>query len=99
MAAVNLIPDDTAVYDSNWVRPAAVAFGLLGVVSSVVFLLTIDGPPRWRSTSLRAMGWTGMVIALLLPTSITMFVMPLVLVAGLLILSTPSRGAPTTPSR
>lgn len=90
MAAVNINPEDPmAFYDSNWVRPAAIAFGTLGFLSSLVFLLSLDGPPRWRSTGLRATGWVGMVIALLLPTSITIFVLPLVLVAGLVILAKP----------
>ena len=55
------------------------AVGLPGVV----FLLSLDGPERWRSTGRRAAGWTGMMIAAVLPTSWLYLIAPVTLpVAG-----------------
>ena len=49
--------------------------GLTGAVG-VVFLLSLDGPARWRTTTRRAVGWVGMMIASLLPTSWLFLIAP-----------------------
>ena len=83
--------------DSPTVVLGILAVGLLGAVSALGFLLTFDGPNRWRNTTRRAATWVGMFLASLLPASLIVVVLPLVVVAALTILLAPEL-SPTIPT-
>lgn len=51
--------------------------GLTGIVGSTVFLVSLDGAQRFRTVTLRRVGWIVMFAAILLPTSVTFFLAPL----------------------
>ena len=85
--AVVYIVSDTQ--DSPVVALAILASGLLGFLSALGFLLTFDGPNRWRNTKRRAATWMGMFLCGLLPSSLVIFVLPLVVLAALTILVAP----------
>jgi len=85
--AVVYIISDTQ--DSPVVALAILASGLLGFLSALGFLLTFDGPNRWRNTKRRAATWMGMFLCGLLPSSLVIFVLPLVVLAALTILVAP----------
>jgi hypothetical protein len=55
------------------------ASGAAGAVGGVLFLLSIDGPPRFRTKRTRITGWGLMLASVLLPTSLTFMLVPLVL--------------------
>jgi hypothetical protein len=75
-----------ARYDSLGILLVVVAVGAVGLAGSVVFLLTIDGPETWRTTTRRAVGWLGMMISALLPTSWLFLIAPLTAIGGLSLL-------------
>lgn len=75
--------------DSPAILWAILAFGMVGFLSALGFLLTFDGPSGWRSTRRRATTWMGMFVCALLPSSLVIFIMPLVVVAALTILAPP----------
>ena len=79
------VPD----YDSLALLLVILGFGLVGFLSAVGFLLTFDGPNSWRITKKRAIAWILMLLSVLLPTSLIVFVVPLVLLAALTILAPP----------
>lgn len=85
--AVIYIVSDTE--DSPAVALAILAAGLLGFLSALGFLLTFDGPNRWRNTQRRAATWVGMFLCGLLPSSLVVIVLPLVVLAALTILVAP----------
>ena len=67
---------------SGWVPVTYVwilASGAAGAVGGVLFLLSIDGPPRFRTKRTRILGWGLMLASVLLPTSLTFMLVPLVL--------------------
>lgn len=64
----------------TWAYLWITASGLLGTVGGVAFLLSLDGPARFRVKRLRLGGWVMMLLAVLLPTSLTFMLVPLVLV-------------------
>ncbi|MGZ5385241.1 MAG: hypothetical protein ACXWH0_14830 [Acidimicrobiia bacterium] len=92
-AVVYLISDTE---DSPAVVLGILATGLLGFLSAVSFLLTFDGPIRWRDTKRRAAAWVGMFLCSLLPSSLITIVLPLVVLAALTILVAPE-ASPTVP--
>lgn len=92
--AVVYIISDTQ--DSPAVVVAILASGLLGFLSALGFLLTFDGPNRWRNTKRRAATWVGMFLCGLLPSSLVVIVLPLVLLAALTILVAPEPSTPAT---
>lgn len=55
------------------------ASGLVGSVGGVAYLLSADGPDRFRTRVFRWGGWTMMLVAVILPTSLTFILVPLVL--------------------
>lgn len=63
-----------------WALTWILASGLIGAVGGVVYLLSIDGPPRLRSRAYRIGGWVAMLAAVVLPTNLTYMLVPLVLV-------------------
>lgn len=55
--------------------------GLVGLASAIVYLRSFDGPVQARTKNRRTVGWLGMLITVLLPTSISFFLAPMVLIA------------------
>jgi hypothetical protein len=76
-------------YDPIWVL--FLVLGVFGVrlAGSIAFLLSIDGQPYWRTTRRRLMGWVGMMVAALLPTSLTFLIAPVAALGGLALLLPP----------
>ena len=50
----------------------------LGVLGGALYLLSYDGPLRWRTPLVRRLGWVGMLISAMLPTSLTLMLVPMV---------------------
>lgn len=63
-----------------WALVWILASGLAGAVGGVLYLLSIDGPRRFRTRAYRAWGWVAMLAAVILPTTLTIMLVPLVLV-------------------
>ncbi len=80
-----------AEYDDFEILLLIVGVGAIGLAGSVVFLLSLDGPEAWRTTTRRAVGWVGMMIASLLPTSWLLLIAPLTAIGGLSLLLPPDR--------
>ena len=51
---------------------------ILGVLGGALYLVSYDGPVRWRTQLLRRLGWVGMLISAMLPTSLTLMLVPMV---------------------
>ena len=79
-----------ADYDSGAIVLLVVGVGALGLAGSIVFLLSLDGPESWRTTKRRAIGWIGMMIAALLPSSWLFLIAPVTLLGGLALLIPPN---------
>jgi hypothetical protein len=62
-----------------WAYVWILASGLAGAVGGVLYLLSLDGPPRFRTKQRRIIGWGLMLASVLLPTSLTFMLVPLVL--------------------
>jgi hypothetical protein len=54
------------------------ASGLAGGVGGGLFLLSIDGPPKFRSRPVRLTGWVGMLLLAAMPTSVSFLLLLLV---------------------
>jgi hypothetical protein len=54
---------------------------LLGGAGGVVFLLSFDGPDRWRTRGIRIAAWLGMLALALLPTGLSIRLVVLVVLA------------------
>lgn len=52
--------------------------GVAGAAGAAFYLLSIDGPERFRTRARRAMGWVAMFAAMILPSSLSFFLLPLV---------------------
>lgn len=66
-------------YSQAWVLVWVLASGLVGAAGALVYLFSLDGPPRFQTRPWRLGGWVGMMAASLLPHSFTFIVLPLVL--------------------
>jgi len=64
----------------TWAYLWIIASGLAGAVGGVAYLLSLDGPDRFHVKRFRWGGWAMMLLAILLPTSLTFMLVPLVLV-------------------
>jgi hypothetical protein len=76
MLIINLVELD---YD-DWVLAWILLSGIVGAVGGSLFLLSIDGPDGFRTNVRRRLGWASMLIAMLLPTSLSFFLLPMVAV-------------------
>lgn len=76
MLLINLVD----VEYEGWVLVWILASGLVGAASGILYLLSVDGPVRFRTPRYRLWGWGGMLAAVLLPTSLTLMLVPMVLV-------------------
>lgn len=65
----------------SWILVWILASGLLGAMSGLAFLFSFDGPDRFKSRSVRVLGWLGMLVSVSLPTSLTFILVPMVLLA------------------
>lgn len=63
----------------GWVLAWILVSGLIGAIGGPLFLLSLDGPRRFRTRSWRMGGWLLMLGSALLPTSLQIYVLPLVL--------------------
>lgn len=78
-----------AAYDPIWVLFLVIGVFGAGLAGSIMYLLSLDGRPPWRTTRRRLMGWVGMMIAAVLPTSLTFLVAPVAALGGLALLLPP----------
>ncbi|HKX75992.1 MAG TPA: hypothetical protein VJR05_11465 [Acidimicrobiia bacterium] len=53
--------------------------GVFGAVGGVVYLLSFDGPDRFRTPSVRRLAWLGMLVMALLPWSFQFVLLPMLL--------------------
>jgi hypothetical protein len=72
---VNLVEVSYAGWILAWILSA----GFLGAIGGVLFLLSFDGPARFRSGQMRLLGWTGMLFSAFLPWSFQFVMLPFVL--------------------
>lgn len=72
--------------------------GVAGVAGGVLYLLSIDGPVRYRTRRTRFLGWAAMLAAMLLPSSLSFFLLPIlaVLIPSLFTIDSGSGGAVTS---
>ena len=72
MVTINLFEAVTGsnTYEPPWMLLVVLGFGASGAIGGTLFLLSIDGPPRFRTPMIRAIGWVGMFICSALPTSL-----------------------------
>jgi hypothetical protein len=68
-----------------------VAFGLIGVAGGLTYLFTFDGPGPFRARWVRVLGWGGMLASVLLPTSLSVMLVPMVLLVLPTLFLTPDR--------
>ncbi len=73
--AVNIFDDSYSGAVLAWIIFA----GASGAIGGVVYLLSFDGPARFRTLKVRLSGWLGMLILGLLPWSFAFLMIPLVL--------------------
>lgn len=64
---------------SGQVLAVILTAGALGAMGGVLYLLSFDGPARFRTRSARMAGWAGMVALALLPSSLSLGLLALVL--------------------
>lgn len=62
-----------------WILAWVLLSGLAGAAGGVLYLLSMDGPERFRTRSRRFIGWLAMLVSVMLPTSLTLMLVPLVL--------------------
>ena len=63
---------------TGWVLALVLSTGLAGAVGGLMYLASFDGPRRFRTERVRLYGWAGMLISALLPTSLTLMLVPMV---------------------
>ena len=63
----------------GWVLAWILGSGLVGALGGVAYLISLDGPERYRTRPYRWGGWAAMLAAVMLPTSLTFMLVPLVL--------------------
>jgi hypothetical protein len=55
-----------------------VAFGVIGMISGLAYLFSFDGPAPFRARWVRVLSWAGMMVSVLLPTSLRVMLVPMV---------------------
>ncbi len=81
-----------AATDTPWLLVALACVSLTGIAGSVLFLLGLDGPQQFRTRRRRVLGWAGMMLCALMPTSLLYLIAPLVLAGALTLLIEPGAG-------
>jgi len=87
--AINLIEDSYSGVIRVWI----LASGGLGAAGGLLYLLSFDGPDRFRTRWIRLSGWVGMLVLALLPWSFTFLVLPMVLLTIPTLLVRPDKGS------
>ena len=73
--AVNIFDDSYSGTVFAWIIVA----GVSGAIGGVLYLLSFDGPTRFRTLKVRLTGWVGMLLLGLLPWSFAFLMIPLLL--------------------
>lgn len=78
VVGVNLID-----HDDMWGPTFALVLGAgaLALIGGVTYLVGIDGGPGFRSRGVRAVGWTLMLLPALLPSTWSIVLIPILLLA------------------
>ena len=99
MVTINLFEAVTGsnTYEPPWMMFVVLGFGASGAVGGTLFLLSIDGPPRFRTPMIRAIGWVGMFICSALPTSLFYLLLIMVAISAVVLLK-PIDQVPEKPS-
>lgn len=74
-----LISNLTEIKFDTWVWVWIVIAGFAGIAGGILFLLAYDGPIRFRDRRKRVIAWSLMLGSVALPTSLTLMLVPLVL--------------------
>ena len=69
----------STVYDPGWVLAVVLVAGALSTAGGVLFLLSLDGPERFSTRKTRLRAIVMMIAGSLLPTTVTIVVLPLAL--------------------
>lgn len=72
--------EETEHSGSWWVYPWVIGSGLVSLAAGTLFTLTIDGPPRFVTRNWRTLAIALMLLAALLPTSLTSVVIVLAVI-------------------
>jgi hypothetical protein len=86
---INLIEDSYSGGTRVWI----LASGALGAAGGLLYLLSFDGPDRFRTRLTRLSGWVGMLVLALLPWSFTFLVLPMVVLTIPTLLVRPDKGS------
>jgi hypothetical protein len=78
-----------ADYQPFWALYLVLGLGLTGMSGAVCYLLTFDGPERWRTRGRRLLGWFGMMICAFVPSGLLFLIAPLVLLSASTLLLEP----------
>ena len=65
-----------------WVLPWILGTGLAGAFGGVFYLLSIDGPERFRTKRTRWWSWAGMMLGALVPSLVAPFLVVIVLLTS-----------------
>ena len=96
MFTVNLIEGVVSAnsYEPPWILYLVLGFGLAGAIGGAVYLLSLDGPQRFRTRRHRVIGWVGMLICAALPGSVSFVLLIIVAIsAGTLLDSEQTEGS------
>jgi len=99
MVTINLFEavTDSNTYEPPWMLLVVLGFGVSGAIGGSLFLLSIDGPPKFRTPMIRAIGWVGMLICSALPTSLSYVLLVMVAISAVVLLR-PIEQVPEEPS-
>ncbi|HJQ76945.1 MAG TPA: hypothetical protein VJ948_06750 [Acidimicrobiia bacterium] len=78
MFLVNLAEINHPSYQA-WVLTWILASGLVGALGGVAYLMSVDGTGRFHTRAWRFGGWVAMLVAVMLPTSLSFMLIPLTL--------------------
>ncbi len=81
----------TGVYQ-GWILLWILGSGLAGAVGGLFYLVSFDGPQRFRTTRTRLLSWLGMLGGALIPSMILPMLVVLVLAVSPTLFTAPDRG-------
>ncbi|HZD22585.1 MAG TPA: hypothetical protein VE569_04190 [Acidimicrobiia bacterium] len=70
--------------------------GLAGALGGSLYLLSIDGFERFRAALHRRTGWLAMLVAMMLPSSLSFFLLPMVVTLVPTLIRVASKGDAVT---
>ncbi|MFQ5521992.1 MAG: hypothetical protein ACE5F5_00235 [Acidimicrobiia bacterium] len=68
-----------ADYESSLIVVLILGSGALSAAGGIIYLLSFDGSPAWRSRRIRAWAVASMIVGTLLPNSLSFFLFPMTL--------------------